>query len=875
VIFRDEKGKAIPKVIDFGYSTVGVESDIQLPMSPGWNAPEVGDPRECRTFTFPQAKKADIFSAGLVALWLLEEDSIQAHLPNDIRESGAVDARDEIPWSRKIRSLVEKGGFSDHVQKTLGAIPDLNEDQRSGLQNLFNLSLVVATEGRAAEISQLVKTFNHDRRRMADGNTAPFTHDLTLTCKDLDMAQLIFGLRVTDYRVRKHIVSCLRSQADSPVCEDCSTNAAFNLAICYTLGWGSGKSESQAAMYLARTRRTRSDLLTAVEKIITLEDTPLALFNEKTSQIQRDHRIPDFDIGVDYSLVRDSDSMITELEREATDLEETLGPNHTVVFTLKAALSELFRRRGQFAKCEPILKQLIESLEGDVETHGPDHRTTLHMRHDLASLYQDMERIDEATIIQEDVVKKLIATESEDHPFTLNNKQLLSGIYTDAYRLSDAETLILEVLKAQERIFGHDSLAIVHSLMQAGHNLKIQERYPESEQYFLRAKQILLKTSGEDHPDTILTNGHLSVIYSHMNDLEKAEKIMLECKLVHEATMKNGECPPVYLTTLHHLAEVMADSGRLMDAKVYATQAMNYTKELYEVESDQYLSTLEVEIHILRKMEEWRKVVDLQTEHLALSTKVRGGSHILTLNAKARLGEFLIKTNRLEDAEATLVEVLESSKSPEAVANELRNICMSNLGFIHKQQGRPETSAEWYVRGLQISRELHGEDHEGTKYDEECAVEAIEAVALLGDEAVRGRKYEEAERLYRKECDMWIKLYGKNNEMTLTAMGKLALYLWETSSTDSKERREVMAIEEEVLRLTKEMLGADHENTLLCMQQLAATYSDLDRNEDAQKLELEIKRAHHWLRDSTRRRPTMVIKPSKRRVRVRPWRARG
>ena len=72
LIVKDMNGEFSAKVADFGYSTLFAAdsdtADVTLPTSPPWKAPEV----EWRNpVTFAEAKSADMFSYGLICLWLL------------------------------------------------------------------------------------------------------------------------------------------------------------------------------------------------------------------------------------------------------------------------------------------------------------------------------------------------------------------------------------------------------------------------------------------------------------------------------------------------------------------------------------------------------------------------------------------------------------------------------------------------------------------------------------------------------------------------------------------------------------------------------------------------------------------------------------
>lgn len=73
LVFGESEDIIVARVADFGFSTVGLESDIQVAVSTPWVAPEVGN-RD--GYTLEQAKQTDIYSFGMLCLWVLFKEWI-------------------------------------------------------------------------------------------------------------------------------------------------------------------------------------------------------------------------------------------------------------------------------------------------------------------------------------------------------------------------------------------------------------------------------------------------------------------------------------------------------------------------------------------------------------------------------------------------------------------------------------------------------------------------------------------------------------------------------------------------------------------------------------------------------------------------------
>jgi serine/threonine protein kinase len=71
LIFEDSAGDYVPKVTDFGYSTVNIDDGlINLPISTPWVHPE----QHRNGYSFPSATKMDVYSFGMLCFWIFLHD---------------------------------------------------------------------------------------------------------------------------------------------------------------------------------------------------------------------------------------------------------------------------------------------------------------------------------------------------------------------------------------------------------------------------------------------------------------------------------------------------------------------------------------------------------------------------------------------------------------------------------------------------------------------------------------------------------------------------------------------------------------------------------------------------------------------------------
>lgn len=140
-MFKDRAGTYTAKVIDFGYSTryADDESAIGLPISLAWTAPE--HTRLNQRWTPFEARKMDIFSLGMVCLWVLFEESLSGEkIP--LEDTGFV-GRNEHFCSDDEHSIAILEAFKRDkqlpmlVRQSLEAEGYLSDDKKYAIQNFF------------------------------------------------------------------------------------------------------------------------------------------------------------------------------------------------------------------------------------------------------------------------------------------------------------------------------------------------------------------------------------------------------------------------------------------------------------------------------------------------------------------------------------------------------------------------------------------------------------------------------------------------------------------------------------------------------------------------------------------------------------------
>jgi serine/threonine protein kinase len=142
-------------VTDFGYSSFGTL--VKVPRSPPWEAPEWHP----RWFNLENAKRMDIYSFGLLCLWLiLSGESLEfTGFPSiniDLAFPAPHESNQLNPMTKCLQEMKASGKLLDSVLNLISQKQEIPEQTRSRLEEVFTLALTHDTEKRASQMDLFV-----------------------------------------------------------------------------------------------------------------------------------------------------------------------------------------------------------------------------------------------------------------------------------------------------------------------------------------------------------------------------------------------------------------------------------------------------------------------------------------------------------------------------------------------------------------------------------------------------------------------------------------------------------------------------------------------------------------------------------------------
>ncbi|CAE6539782.1 unnamed protein product [Rhizoctonia solani] len=198
-------------------------------------------------------------------------------------------------------------------------------------------------------------------------------------------------------------------------------------------------------------------------------------------------------------------------------LQYTIGVNHVYWF------QEALWAAGQWAQLEQIDILLLEALKKE---HGEDHEDTLLIMNNLATVYSDLGRHDEAEILQVQLVESSKRVLGEEHESTLTRIADLASDYSKLGRHNEAMQLQTQVLDTTRRLLGEDHPDTLSTMSQLARTYGDIGRREEAEELGRQVLESRKRVLGEEHPKTLDSMAALARLYSQLNRWDEAISLL-------------------------------------------------------------------------------------------------------------------------------------------------------------------------------------------------------------------------------------------------------------------------------------------------------------------------------------------------------------
>ncbi len=332
-------------------------------------------------------------------------------------------------------------------------------------------------------------------------------------------------------------------------------------------------------------------------------------------------------------------------------LRRARGAEHPETVDAAANMGRLLWQQGKYAEAEPVLQA---ALAGQRRTRGEDDLATLATMNSLANTYFSQAKYAESEPLYRTILDRRRRVQGAEHPSTLVSMSNLAGLLRVRGRYDEAEALYTEVRDMRLRVLGAehpDTLAAIYNVAALYQGL---DRYADAEPLYRQVLEARRRILGEDHPRTLATDYALGVLMRSLRNFPEAEARLGAVLAGRRRVL--GEAHPDTIDTELVLGRVQIDARRFAQAE----RSLRNVLRLYDQTGERG----------------WQRAA-----------------------ATGLLGESLVGLRRYAAAEPLLLEgyrTLEAQRD-EIPADEQQVFreARAALHRLYQEWGRPEKASEW------------------------------------------------------------------------------------------------------------------------------------------------------------------------------------
>ncbi|KIW71201.1 hypothetical protein PV04_03396 [Phialophora macrospora] len=466
---------------DFGFSRfAATEEDlVRLQRSEPWEAPEW---RSHQYFTLGDAKKLDMYSFGLLCMWLFFKDET-------LQQWDYASVKVHTAFADKDSHAFEDLQFNKHssddlilqlAEKLVETNNNLGPETQARLTQIFRLTLGKDPKSRASCMGEIVQALSHGEQELRMEETSQLGRVVVPQWHgSLQMDKLLFPLESCDFRLHQLMVRYMEEMANSESCGVCAENAAFQLALCHRTGFGTQANEVQANEWLSKSEKGVADATAALQRtkeskegagtIATL--AKLGYRNDLASRFRRDGILAD---AINY------------YRRTILTRQQLFGPTSFSTLRLQGILVDLLRWNDQSKEALGYALRMLQTTDDLALSDQVEIKTK------LALVYSDLGDQQEAERITKELREIYSAGPESEHSERLENQQDYVKHLLRQKRFDDAIALAEKTLQDCEQELGplHSSTRGAMRCLAASYHASGQlERATEIDEKLVRIQE--------------------------------------------------------------------------------------------------------------------------------------------------------------------------------------------------------------------------------------------------------------------------------------------------------------------------------------------------------------------------------------------------
>ena len=475
------------------------------------------------------------------------------------------------------------------------------------------------------------------------------------------------------------IVSFLQHQVSCHPSISGRQDAAFQLAVCYRIGFGTIPDESQVARCLDSAHRNVEDLESEIDLIKGTLFGALIYHNGALNNFIDRGVFHQESLGKLYAKDNNAEEYSELLQKEIQETRRIFGPATSACADLSDALFEMLFAQGKLDNAESVLLEMIQDLRGEEKA-------------DLAVLEQRVRTIEQRQVqngtlpnlsipdlrsteseLVPPIAERIIAMVDERNPRSLTSLKSLAAVWNNQGRLSEASWL----------------------------------------QAWLTSWYV--KYFGKAHPNTLRLFSDLVSTYKEMNKLQAAEDLMNYVSTMSESSLglENQDT----LIALMTRAQIHVEQKDYSAAESVIQRAIDIQKGMFRPNSAFLNKSTMILGNLYREQNRFREAEDLLQKTYEASQILLGESDPETILAMHLLVLTYQATSQFNKAEETCLKALAIGECATVAGTNRHPIFLRihrDLGTTYLLQHRLVEAEQIAGSNLEESREILGEDAQQT-----------------------------------------------------------------------------------------------------------------------------------------------------------------
>jgi tetratricopeptide (TPR) repeat protein len=214
---------------------------------------------------------------------------------------------------------------------------------------------------------------------------------------------------------------------------------------------------------------------------------------------------------------------VAQFEQIHAHRQRMLGNGHLDTLTSRHNLASAYQTVGRLDEAIDLHEHVLADYRRLV---GDDHPDTLASANNLARAYQAARRTPEAIALHERVLADSQRVLGDDHPDTLASRNNLALAYQEQGQLTPAISLLEQVLAARRRILGDDHPGTLASANNLARAYQAAGRTSEAIALHERVLADSQRVLGDDHLDTLASAYNLAVAYAAVGRRDEAGRLL-------------------------------------------------------------------------------------------------------------------------------------------------------------------------------------------------------------------------------------------------------------------------------------------------------------------------------------------------------------